>query len=423
MRGLVIPLYFAPPASSLSGTVFNPPLRVWVRAEDRVAGFPVMDWISATVDQARWDIRSKATLTVPASAYWLTQAALAIDTPAYAKRISMDVYWQDMTTPIFSGPPVSVKQMSTRRGTVLTFSFKHFLGHFLGRRVNLSTSTTGAKVDLASGKADTALANFIRANGFSASTLTPAGYPEDREDFDDWNPTCNTAAGTHATTINPDVSWGRRMAEEVENILDANNMFLGLSEVSAAAWEMDVDADYEEDDLTNEVVLDLRRGTLSSYEREINYEAIENTIALKVPSANVVWTSDSALAATDGVHEGVYSAQEFDASAASDEKNALLARFKEGSTTYGGVIVDQPGATFMVDYFRRSLVTIRDAVSGVDTTKLIVGSKISATGRRLSASVVVGDPPDGWTAGLIEGDGTPLGGGRGLGSRFKVAQP
>lgn len=425
MRGLVIPLFYAAPASALGGTVFNPPLRAWVYAEDRTAGFPVMDWVGLSVTQGRWDTQSKATLTVPASTYWLDQAALALSTPAYAARLSMDVYWQDMSTPIFSGPVVNVKEVSTARSRLLTFSFPHFMRHFLGRRVILSTSTTGAKFDLGSLAADLALSTVIRQNGFhSASTLKPIGYPATRTDFDDWACTCNAASGSHGSSVNPDFSWGRRLLEEADKLADQFTMFYGLTEVSAATWEIDVAAAYQANDYTDEVWLDLRRGTLSEFSREVDYDAIENVVALKVTGGGAVaWDWDATANAGWGAYEGVYAGDEFDATAASSEADYAVDRFKSGSTTIGGVLVDQPGATFGVDYGRRSLVTLGSPASGYSATKVVVGSEIRASGRRISASVVIGNPPLGWDKSLTEGAGAPMGGGRGLGSRFKVANP
>lgn len=83
--------------------------------------------------------------------------------------------------------------------------------------------------------------------------MTPVGDPETRTDFGPIIATCAAAGGTHATTINLDVSDGRRLLEEAERLMDAYDMNITLSESPRGTFLLTVDPAYQGSDLTDKV--------------------------------------------------------------------------------------------------------------------------------------------------------------------------
>ena len=398
------------------------PLYARIVNESRSRSYPVVDWLSLSVDKGEHDTQTMATLVVRPDAYWLNETSLGFDGTEWGAEISLDVWWQDTTTPIFSGPISNVEMSEDRSGATMLLQFEHWTRHFLSRRVILSSG--GTKLDLGSFKADTAMATLLRRNGFnSGTTVTPIGYPASRTDWDSWAVT--TAAGTssHATKINPDFSNGRRLLEECDALMDAHGMDLTWAETSAGVFTITVAPAYQNNDLTNSVVLDLRRGTLTEYSEKVDYSSLENVLLLKITGGTQLFTQDATSVAAYGVYEGAYAGQQYDAKAAAEQGTYLKGRFANPIIYFDCTAVDQPGATFNVDYAVRDLVTIRSGAWNRSASKLVVGAKIQASGRDVSCAVALGNPAGGYDAQTREGDGTLLGRGRGLGSRYKIATP
>jgi hypothetical protein len=185
------------------------PLALWVRSADRTAGMPVTDWLSFSCEVGKFSTQGSATLIVRANDPWITMTALDISGIEYGAALSLDVYWQNMTTPLLSGPTTSVKMVEDRSGARIEFTFERWAAHFLNRRINFSS--TYVKFDAAPATADNALATLLRNNGFDAGAMiTPIGYPATRTDFGPVAVTTPAGGGAHATTVNIDVSDGRR---------------------------------------------------------------------------------------------------------------------------------------------------------------------------------------------------------------------
>lgn len=399
------------------------PLAVWIRSADRTAGMPIHDAVSFSCSVGKHPTQGSASLTVPANAPWLSMPALDISGIEYGGCLSMDVYWRDMTTPLFSGPVLTAEMQETRAGATVSFTFEPWAAHLLNRRIYLSSSYQ--KADVATAVADTVLAYIMRANGFDAwTTVTPVGYPETRTDFGPITATCAAAGGTHATSVSIDISDGRRLLEEAERLLEAHDMALVLTETSAGAFEFTIDPNYERYDLSSSVVLSVTRGSLSMFREALDYSKLENTLSLvsTAGGGSRSFTSDTTSTAAYGVYEGAYAPSQFDANAASHEGSYLKGRFALPDNTFEADVIDQPGATFGEDYGIRDLVAVESATWGRTADMLVVGAKLSGL-RNPRASVVLGTPRSGYDAATREGAGTMLGRGRGLGSRFKTAKP
>lgn len=400
------------------------PLALWVRSADRTAGMPVTDWLSFSCEVGKFSTQGSATLIVRANDPWITMTALDISGIEYGAALSLDVYWQNMTTPLLSGPTTSVKMVEDRSGARIEFTFERWAAHFLNRRINLSSSY--AKFDAAPATADNALATLLRNNGFDAgATITPIGYPATRTDFGPVAVTTPAGGGAHATTVNIDVSDGRRLLEEAERLMEAYSMNLTLAETSAGVFTLTVDPTYQGSDLTDQVKLSLVRGSITEYSETVDYSALENTLSLASSSGGGTrsFTHDATSVTDYGVYEGAYAPTQYDTTAAGEEGSYLKTRFANPTITYDCTAVDQPGATFNVDYAIADLVTVESAAWGRTTEQLVIGAKIDARGRFPMASAVLGTPRQGYNPATREGAGTMLGRGRGLGTRYGRATP
>ena len=400
------------------------PLALWVRSADRTAGMPVTDWLSFSCEVGKFSTQGSATLIVRANDPWITMTALDISGIEYGAALSLDVYWQNMTTPLLSGPTTSVKMVEDRSGARIEFTFERWAAHFLNRRINLSS--TYAKFDAAPATADNALATLLRNNGFDAgATITPIGYPATRTDFGPVAVTTPAGGGAHATTVNIDVSDGRRLLEEAERLMEAYSMNLTLAETSAGVFTLTVDPTYQGSDLTDQVRLSLVRGSVTEYSETVDYSAMENTLSLASSSGGGTrsFTYDATSVTDYGVYEGAYAPTQYDTTAAGEEGSYLKTRFANPTITYDCTAVDQPGATFNVDYAIADLVTVESAAWGRTTEQLVIGAKIDARGRFPMASAVLGTPRQGYNPATREGAGTMLGRGRGLGTRYGRATP
>lgn len=400
------------------------PLALWVRSADRTAGMPVTDWLGFSCEVGKFNTQGTATLTVNASDPWLSNAALDISGVEYGASLSLDVFWQNMTTPLFSGPVSIVRMIEDRNGARVEFTFERWLAHFLNRRVFLSATYT--KFDAAPTLADDALANMLRANGFDAgATITPIGYPATRTDFGPVTVTCSAGGSAHGTTINVDVSDGRRILEEAERLMDAYDMNLTLTESPRGTFAVAVDPVYQGSDLTNNVKLSLKRGSVASYTESVSYAAQENVLSITSTSGGGTrsFSQDSTSVTSYGVYEGSYAPTQYDTTAAGEEATYLKGRFAGPAITYDVEAVDQPGATFNVDYAIADLVTAESETWGRSVEQLVTGARIDANGRSVTASVILGEPRQGYNAATREGAGTMLGRGRGLGTRYGKATP
>lgn len=398
------------------------PLRLWIRSADRTAGMPVCDWLDFSCEVGRWDTSGSGSLTVRAADDWLTNAALNITGLEYGGALSMDVFWRDMTTPLFTGPVQAVDMEEDRRGARVQFTFEPFLYHFLSRRIFLASSY--GKTDLAPTVADTVLSTILRANGFNAwSTVTPIGYPVSRTNFGPVTVTCSAAAGTHATTINMDVSDGRRILEEADRLLEAYDLVMTMAESPRGTFVITVGASYQDADLTNSVLLSVRRGTLARYAEKIDYSGLENVLSLGASGGMRWFTHDATSYGDYGGYEGSYAPTQYDATAAGEEGSYLKTRFALPAVSYEPEVVDVPGCTFNVDYGIRDLVTLESDAWGRQSEQLIIGAKLDASGRDVRVKVVCGKARRGFNASTREGAGTMLGRGRGLGTRYSRAIP
>jgi hypothetical protein len=385
---------------------------------------PVTDWLSFSCEVGKFSTQGSATLIVRANDPWITMTALDISGIEYGAALSLDVYWQNMTTPLLSGPTTSVKMVEDRSGARIEFTFERWAAHFLNRRINLSS--TYAKFDAAPATADNALATLLRNNGFDAgATITPIGYPATRTDFGPVAVTTPAGGGAHATTVNIDVSDGRRLLEEAERLMEAYSMNLTLAETSAGVFTLTVDPTYQGSDLTDQVRLSLVRGSVTEYSETVDYSALENTLSLASSSGGGTrsFTHDATSVTDYGVYEGAYAPTQYDTTAAGEEGSYLKTRFANPTITYDCATVDQPGATFNVDYAIADLVTVESAAWGRTTEQLVIGAKIDARGRFPVASAVLGAPRQGYNPATREGAGTMLGRGRGLGTRYGRATP
>lgn len=400
------------------------PLALWVRSADRTAGMPVMDWLGFSCEVGKFSTQGSATLTVRANDPWITMTALDISGIEYGAALSLDVYWQNMTTPLFSGPTTVVKMTEDRGGARIEFTFERWAAHFLNRRIFLSSTFT--KADVAPATADNALATLLRTNGFDAgATVTPVGYPTTRTDFGPVAVTTAAGGGVHATTVNVDVSDGRRLLEEAERLMAAYDMNLILAETSAGVFTLTVDPTYQGSDLTDQIKLSLVRGTIVSYSETVDYSSLENTLSITntAGGGTRAFTHDATSVTNYGVYEGAYAPTQYDATASSEEGTYLKDRFANPTITYDSAAVDQPGATFNVDYTIGDLVTVESGAWGRTTEQLVIGAKIDMSGRIPTASVVLGTPRQGYNPATREGAGTMLGRGRGLGTRYGRAIP
>lgn len=385
---------------------------------------PVTDWLSFSCEVGKFSTQGSATLIVRANDPWITMTALDISGIEYGAALSLDVYWQNMTTPLLSGPTTSVKMVEDRSGARIEFTFERWAAHFLNRRINLSSSY--AKFDAAPATADNALATLLRNNGFDAgATITPIGYPATRTDFGPVAVTTPAGGGAHTTTINIDVSDGRRLLEEAERLMEAYSMNLALAETSAGVFTLTVDPTYQGSDLTDQVRLSLVRGSITEYSETVDYSALENTLSLASSSGGGTrsFTHDATSVTDYGVYEGAYAPTQYDTTAAGEEGSYLKTRFANPTITYDCTAVDQPGATFNVDYAIADLVTVESAAWGRTTEQLVIGAKIDARGRFPVATAVLGTPRQGYNPATREGAGTMLGRGRGLGTRYGRATP
>lgn len=400
------------------------PLALWVRSADRTAGMPVTDWLGFSCEVGKFITQGSATLTVRANDPWITMPALDITGVEYGAALSLDVYWQNMTTPLFSGPTTSLRMIEDRDGARIEFTFERWAQHFLNRRINLSSSY--AKFDAAPATADNALATLLRNNGFDAgATITPLGYPATRTDFGPVAVTTPAGGGAHATTINLDVSDGRRLLEEAERLMAAHDMNLVLAETSAGVFTLTVDPTYQGSDLTDKIKLSLVRGTIVDYSETVDYSALENTLSLTSTSGGGTrsFTHDATSVADYGVYEGAYAPTQYDATAAGEEGSYLKDRFANPTITYDCKAIDQPGATFGADYAIGDLVTVESGTWGRTTEQWVIGAQIDANGRTVKASATLGTPRQGYNPATREGAGTMLGRGRGLGTRYGRAIP
>lgn len=400
------------------------PLAVWVRSADRSAGMPVTDWLTFSCEVGQYTTQGSASLSVRANDPWITNSALDIGGVEYGASFSIDVFWQNMTTPIFSGPVTTLRMGEDRRGARLEFTFEPWVAHFLNRRIQLSSSY--AKTDMAPLTADDALALLMRANGFNAgTTVTPLGYPATRTDFGPIIVTCNAAGSAHATTINVDISDGRRILEEAERLMDAYDMNILWTESPRGTFTLAVDPTYSGTDRSDSVKLSLVRGSVVSYAETLDYSALENVLSMVSTAGGGARTfSQDATSVGDyGVYEGAYAPMQYDASAAIEESTYLKERFANPLITYDLATVDQPNATFNVDYSIADIVTVESAAWGRTSEQLVVGCQIDANGRIPTATAILGKPRSGYSAMTREGSGTMLGRGRGLGTRYKTPTP
>ena len=385
---------------------------------------PVTDWLSFSCEVGKWITQGSATLTVRATDPWVSMPALDIAGIEYGAAFSLDVFWQNMTTPIFSGPTTAVRMIEDRNGARLEFTFEPWAAHFLSRRVYLSSSYQ--KADIVADVADTVLGYVLQLNGFDAiATVTPAGYPATRTDFGPVSVTCATPAGTHPTTINLDVSDGRRLLEEAERLLDAYDMALAIAESPRGTFELSIDDTYQQNDKSNAVCLSLTRGSVARYSETIDYSALENVLSLVSTAGGGLraFTQDATSVGDFGVYEGSYAPSQYDANASAEEGTYLKGRFANPAISFDCLAVDQPGATFNVDYAIRDLVTVESEAWGRTSEQLVVGARIDASGRNVRASAVLGEPRAGYNTATREGGGTMLGRGRGLGTRYKTTTP
>ena len=400
------------------------PLAIWVRSADRSAGMPVTDWLAFSCEVGQYTTQGSASLSVRANDPWITNSALDIGGVEYGAAFSIDVFWQNMTTPIFSGPTTTVRMVEDRRGARLEFTFEPWVAHFLNRRIQLSNAY--AKTDMAALTADDALALLMRANGFNAgTTVTPFGYPATREDFGPIIVTCSAAGSGHATTINVDISDGRRILEEAERLMEAYDMNILWTESPRGTFTVAVDPAYTHQDLSDKVKLSLGRGSVVSYAETLDYSALENVLSMVSTAGGGMRTfSQDAASVTDyGVYEGAYAPLQYDAAAASEEATYLKERFANPLITYDLATVDQPGATFNVDYAIADVVAVESEAWGRSSDQLVVGCQIDANGRIPTATAILGKPRTGYNAMTREGSGTMLGRGRGMGTRYKTPTP
>ena len=400
------------------------PLALWVRSADRVAGMPVTDWLAFSCEVGRFTTQGSASLSVRANDPWITNSALDIGGVQYGAAFSLDVFWQNMSAPIFSGPTTTVRMVEDRGGARLEFTFEPWMAHFLNRRINLAAAY--AKTDMGAAKADDALANMLRANGFNAgTTVTPIGYPTTREDFGPVVVTCAAGGTAHATTINVDISDGRRLLEEAERLMEAYDMNLTITESSRGTFAVTVDPAYQGNDYSDKVKLSLIRGSVVSYAETIDYSSLENTLSIVSTAAGGTrtFTHDATSITGYGVYEGAYAPTQYDASAATEEGTYLKTRFANPLITYDLATVDQPGATFNVNYAIADLVAVESAAWGRTSDQLVVGCQIDANGRIPVATAILGEPRKGYNVVTREGGGTMLGRGRGIGTRYKVPTP
>lgn len=400
------------------------PLAIWVRSADRSAGMPVTDWLAFSCEVGKFTTQGSASLTVRANDPWITNSALDIGGVEYGAAFSIDVFWQNMTAPIFSGPTTTVRMVEDRRGARLEFTFEPWMAHFLNRRIHLAAAY--AKTDMGVATADDALANMLRVNGFNAgTTVTPATYPATRTDFGPIIVTCAAGGTAHATTIDVDVSDGRRLLEEAERLMDAYGMNLLWTESPRGTFAVTVDPVYQGTDRTDKVKLSLVRGSVVSYAETLDYSALENVLSIisTAGGGTRTFTHDPYSVTDYGVYEGAYAPTQYDAAASADEGTNLKTRYANPTITYDLSTVDQPGATFNVDYAIADVVAVESEAWGRSSDQLVVGCQIDANGRIPTATAILGKPRLGYNAATREGSGTMLGRGRGLGTRYKVPTP
>lgn len=400
------------------------PLALWVRSANRSAGMPVTDWLGFSCEAGKFKTQGSATLTVRATDPWIANTALGISGVEYGAAFSLDVFWQNMTTPIFSGPTTALRMIEDRQGARLEFTFEPWLAHFLNRRVHLASAY--GKSDITTATADTVLAALLRLNGFdSGSTVTPLGYPETRTDFGPVVATCSAAGGVHATTVNMDVSDGRRLLEEAERLMDAYDMNLSYTESPRGTFAITVDPTYQNNDYTDQIKLSLSRGSVVGYSETIDYSALENVLSLvsTAGGGSRSFTSETASVTDYGVYEGAYAPTQYDSTAANEEGSYLKGRFSYPEISYDCAIVDQPGATFNDDYTIGDLITVESEAWGRTSEQLVTGCSIDANGRIPTVTVSLGEPREGYNVATREGGGTMLGRGRGMGTRYKTPTP
>jgi len=400
-------------------------LRVQLWSADRLKGFPVSDWLGLSVEMDKHPT-GKGSIALRSSSYALATDALDINaaSPEFGANLSMDVYFRDMTTALFSGPVATAGMREGRGGNVVELSTRTWFENFAARRLIL-TGTNDAGPAL-NGKVDVVVEKLLDQNGFDSSgTLTPAAYPGgvSRTDFGGWTvATATTGGGSHATDLTStplDIDDGRQVLDYLLFIFENFDLTVTIAESPAATFTFTITTAYQNNDKTNEAILDVRFGTLASFAETLDYTVLENTVMAKGSGGSppLLWGNDATSTTDYGVYEGVITVKGADADNRGFEKDLMLTDGKTTDQSWSVKVLDSSLAVFNVDYALRDLVTCQSGAWTRAVTKQVVGCKLSHSGRVGKLDVLLGAPPRSWVKEQAARPGRGRGG-KGAGSRY-----
>lgn len=219
------------------------------------------------------------TLSFHARRHPLVEDLVAVEGFAY----SVDVYYNDMTTPLFSGTVRAFEQATEEPSwaTVISLQLEAIDQHLLRRRLMLSYAN--ATMDSFNIPADNLALTVAR---WATGLVTPVGYPVgfSRSNFGPAGWALQIAA-LHAPGAGPVVSFseesGNNAADILYQVIEGNGMGLDIVETSPRTWLMDVRTEFTKTDHSDLWRLSDVDGTLKSVRRTVDYSALANVFQMR----------------------------------------------------------------------------------------------------------------------------------------------
>lgn len=280
---------------------------LWVYLVDptRSTKYRVACWSALDVNKEEHDFGA-LTITVPANAPWITNAAaIGFDVYDGWEEWSFDVYIR-RSDPVWSGPIVSrsfTSGPSLHGDPTVTLTAVTFLQHFLSRRRN--NSATYADVQTTDYPEDIIRLAYRNACG----DVTPTGYPGalTRDNFGtSWTVDGAADEGSASPTLAIHEQEGGLLLDYVREVADKGDCYLYATETSAATWELTTERPYQDTDTTSQFVLTPARGSVTAWATELSILDLLNVVAIKGDGSGATQVKGYQTDATSTTARGIY---------------------------------------------------------------------------------------------------------------------